>query len=149
MLPRHPPRLGDGCRLRPERRGWRPARPGIAWTESGREPLLLSSNPRPFHVIDRTLRDLVPPHGRARRGFRRELRWSDGTFEVCGAPELAARYATHGAYVQAVAAAADAALGAGWILASDPDAYVATAQASLIGTGQPLTPAQVLACFDL
>jgi hypothetical protein len=72
-----------------------------------------------------------------------------GTFEVYSAQELAARYPSHAAYVQAITVAADAALGAGWILASDRDAYIATAQASAIGTGVPLTEAEVLACFDL
>jgi hypothetical protein len=70
-----------------------------------------------------------------------------GKFVPYSTTELNARYPTHAAYVQAVTTAADAALAAGWILASDRDAYVATAQACLVGTGIPLTYAQILECF--
>ena len=70
-----------------------------------------------------------------------------GKFVPYSTTELNARYPTHAAYVQAVTTAADAALAAGWILASDRDAYVATAQACLVGTGVPLTYAQILECF--
>jgi Alpha/beta hydrolase domain len=72
-----------------------------------------------------------------------------GKFAAYGAADLAARYPTHLAYVQAITNAADAALAAGWILAADRNAYVATAQASAIGTGVALTPAQILDCFQL
>jgi hypothetical protein len=72
-----------------------------------------------------------------------------GAFDVYSTADLAARYPTHLAYVQAITAAADAALAAAWILAADRDAYVATAQASAIGTGVVLTPAQILASFGL
>jgi hypothetical protein len=72
-----------------------------------------------------------------------------GVFVPFGTAVLAARYPPHGADVDADAAAADAALDAGWILAPDRDAYVATAQASAVGTGVALTPEQLLACFDL
>jgi hypothetical protein len=72
-----------------------------------------------------------------------------GTFEVFSQQELSARYATHAAYVQAVTSAANAAHASGWILASDRDAYIATAQASAVGAGVALTNAQILACFDL
>jgi hypothetical protein len=72
-----------------------------------------------------------------------------GTFEVFSQQELSARYATHAAYVQAVTSAANAAHASGWILASDRDAYIATALACAVGTGVALTNAQILACFDL